>query len=114
MVAETLRLPQGLSLVKAFFAQLFSISNSVCSDQTHHPVDESGDSCSVSCAKSVSVKTDRVSIATTASSSQSSPAVVASRSGLILAVTSSSARTTPAAKVGGSTWSQHQVCSSSG
>ena len=103
VVAETLRLPQGLSLVQAFFVQLFSTSKSVCSDQTqqagasHHPVDESGDSCSVSFAKSVSPKTDRVSSATAASSSQSShAAAAASRSVLISAVTSSSsARTTP-------------------
>ena len=102
VVAETLRLPQGLSLVQAFFVQLFSTSKSVCSDQTQqagasqHPVDESSDSCSVSCAKSVSAMTDRVSSATTAGSSQSSPAAAASRSGLISAVTSSSsARTTP-------------------
>ena len=103
VVAETLRLPQGLSLVQAFFAQLFSTSKLVCSDQTqqagasHHPVDESGVSCSVSFAKSVSPKTDRVSSATAASSSQSShAAAAASRSGLISAVTSSSsARTTP-------------------
>jgi len=102
MVAKTLRLPQGLSLVKAFFAQLFSMRRPVCSDQnqqagaSQHPVDESGDSCSVSCAKSVSAKTDRVSSATAASSSQSSHAAAASRSGLISAVTtSSSARTTP-------------------
>ncbi|DBA87401.1 TPA: hypothetical protein ACH3X1_004443 [Trebouxia sp. C0004] len=33
MVAEALRLPQGLSLVKAFFSQLFSMSRPVCSDQ---------------------------------------------------------------------------------
>ncbi len=102
MVAETLRLPQGLSLVKAFFAQLFSMGRPVCSDQnqqagaSQHLVDESRDSCSVSCAKSVSAKTDRVSCATAASSSQSSHAAAASRSGLISAVTtSSSARTTP-------------------
>ncbi len=102
VVAETLRLPQGLSLAKAFFAQLFSTSKSVCSDQTQqagasqHPVDESGDSCSVSCAKSVSARTDRVSSATTASSSQFSHAAAASRSDLISAVTtSSSARITP-------------------
>jgi hypothetical protein len=102
VVAETLRLPQGLSLVQAFFVQLFSTSKLVCSDQTQqagasqHPVDESSDSCSVSCAKSVSAMTDRVSSATTASSSQSSPPAAASRSGLISAVTSSSsARTTP-------------------
>lgn len=102
MVAETLRLPQGLSLVKAFFAQLFTMSRPVCSDQnqqagaSQHRVDESGDSCPVSFAKSASAKTDRVSSATAASSSQSSHAAAASRSGLISAVTtSSSARTTP-------------------
>ena len=103
MVAEAFRLPQGLSLVKAFFAQLFSMGRSICSDQnqqagaSRHREDESGDSCFVSFATSVSVKTDRVSSATAASSSQSSHAVAAaSRSGLISAVTSSSsARTTP-------------------
>ena len=102
MVAKTLRLPQGLSLVKAFFAQLFSISKSVCSDQnpqagaSQHREDESGDSCFVSFAALVSVKTDRVSSVSAASSSQSSHAITASRSGLISAVTRSSfARDTP-------------------
>ena len=103
MVLEAFRLPQGLSFVKAFFAQLFSTSKSICSDQdqqagaSQHREDESGDSCSVSFAMSVSAETDRVRSAITASSSQSSPAVaVASRSGLISAVTaSSSARRTP-------------------
>ena len=103
MVLEAFRLPQGLSFVKAFFAQLFSTSKSICSDQdqqagaSQHREDESGDSCSVSFAMLVSAETDRVRSAITASSSQSSPAVaVASRSGLISAVTaSSSARRTP-------------------
>lgn len=103
MVAESFRLPQGLSLVKVFFAQLFRTIKSVHSDQdqqagaSQHRKDESGDSCCVSFATSVSAKTDRVSSATAASSSQSSPvAAAASRSGLILAVTTfSSARRTP-------------------
>ncbi|DBA70721.1 TPA: hypothetical protein ACH3X2_012092 [Trebouxia sp. C0005] len=101
MVAETFRLPQGLSLVKAFFVQLFSMERPVCSDQnqqagaSQHRAEESSDSCSVSFAKSVSAKADRVSNDDAASSSQYSHAVAASRSGLISALTSSaSARTT--------------------
>lgn len=100
-----IRAAQGTldGLVKVFFAQLFRTIKSVHSDQdqqagaSQHRKDESGDSCCVSFATSVSAKTDRVSSATAASSSQSSPvAAAASRSGLILAVTTfSSARRTP-------------------
>ena len=100
VVAESFRLPQGLSLVKAFFAQLFHTIKSVRSDQdqqagaSQHRED---DSCSVSFATAVSAKTDRVSSANAASSSQSSPvAAAASRSGLISGVTTfSSATRTP-------------------